>query len=226
MLLRVMVLLTMFGSPPKSSLPQAVRDDRNSVLTGLVLFFVKTTTHDRLYADCIEEISGNEKSLDALRSIEPSEVRTPPAIEGELFERLILRSPVEVVGHRYLVVLDATTWILVPDRHHAILIWNRERFQQERIDRAEDATVGADTKRECDHSNQSKAGPLNQIAYRISNVAEEVYPYSAPGGTDFSLCSFQFQALRVKPTQTEVCATHSNRRATIGSTFVALRAGK
>src|SRR6476646_2637351 len=49
-------------------------------------------------------------------------------------------------------------------------------------------------------------------------------PYSR--GTDFSLCPFQFQALRVQPPQTKVCATHSYLSATKGSTRVARRAGR
>jgi hypothetical protein len=65
------------------------------------------------------------------------------------------------------------TWILIPDGHDKILIRNRERFQQQRIDRAEDATVGADTERESQNRDGGESRSFNQVANSVSDVAEE-----------------------------------------------------
>src|ERR1051326_7460489 len=92
-----------------------MRNDRDVVFAGLVLFRGEVAAHERLHSDRIEEVRCNEKSLNALRCANAGEIHVPPAIERELIERMILRPPVEVVAHRNFVMQIATTRLFFPE---------------------------------------------------------------------------------------------------------------
>src|SRR5215203_277791 len=141
------------GIAAETSLPQTVSDDRDRVLARLIFFRVKIAAHDRFHAGGVEKVCTDEKTLDTFRSVAAGEVCTPPAIDGELFERLVLRLPIEVVGHRDFVVQDAAARQFVPDRNNAIEFGEWKRFQQKRIDSTEDRGVGADAERERNDGN-------------------------------------------------------------------------
>src|SRR5215217_3506695 len=125
------------GIAAETSLPETVSDDRDCVLARLIFFGVKIPAHDRLHADRIEKVRTDEKTLDTFRSVAAGEVCAPPAIDRELFERLVLRLPIEVVGHRDFVVQDAAARQFVPDRNDAIECGEWKRCQQKCIDGTE-----------------------------------------------------------------------------------------
>src|ERR1041385_9168188 len=112
-------------------------------------------------------------ALPAFRRVAAGEVRTPPTFEGQVFKRLALRLPVEIIRHRNFVALDTATRVLVPNRDDAIQIGKFEGLQNQRIDGAEDGAVRADAEGERDHGNRREARALDQVANRITDITEE-----------------------------------------------------
>src|SRR5262249_38481827 len=87
--------------------------------------------------------------------------------------RMVLRAPVEIVRHRDFVVFNSATGCFVPNRDYAIEIWEREGFEQQRINRAEDSAVSANTQREGDDGDRRKAGAVYEIAKAITKVTQQ-----------------------------------------------------
>src|SRR5687767_7766130 len=112
----------------EASLPETVGDDRYCVSSGLVLFFSEAAAHYRLHSSHVDEISGDEEALEALRGIDSGKVRVPPAIKREVFERLALGAPIEVVRRGHFVMEPAAKRVPVPDSHHAIDFRKSEGF--------------------------------------------------------------------------------------------------
>src|SRR5688572_4626286 len=88
------------GIAAEASLPKAVADDGDDVFPGLVIFLSKVAAQNRFYAGDVEEIRGDGEALHSFRLIVAADVRGEPDIEREVFERLSLRAPVEIIGHR------------------------------------------------------------------------------------------------------------------------------
>jgi hypothetical protein len=107
-----------------------VRDDRDAIFAGLIFVFQECPALEGFDAHHIEEICRDELTLDAFRCVAAGEVRAPPALECELFERLALRLPVEIVRHRYFVALNAPAGILVPNCNDAIKVRKIEGLQE------------------------------------------------------------------------------------------------
>src|SRR5262245_1662540 len=96
----------------------------------------------------------------------------PPSLHRELIERVVLRSPIEIIRKRNFVVLNATTRVLVPDCHHAILIGDGQRLEQQCVYGAEDGTVRADPEGESDNCNRRKPRPLQKTSDSVTKVGK------------------------------------------------------
>ena len=154
-------------------MPQTVSNDGHLVFARLVFLFRKVTAANWFDTDGVQKICCHQETLDAFRGVSASKVGTPPPIQCELFERVILRAPIKIIGQRHFVVLHTTTWRLVPNGHQAVEIWKRQRLDQKRIDRAEDCSVRANTQRQSDNGYCREARPLYQISHRVTNITEK-----------------------------------------------------
>ena len=76
-------------------------------------------------------------------AVQAGEARAPPAIETHFLEGLILRTPIEVIGHRSFVAYYPRLGC-VSDSKYAIWFRKRQRINEQRIDYAEYRTVSTD----------------------------------------------------------------------------------
>jgi hypothetical protein len=139
----------------------------------LIFLFEKRTTLERLDAEHVEEICRDESSLDALGRVATREVSAPPAFEGEMFERLALRLPVEIVRHRDFIALDTAARVLVPDCDDAIQIRKLQGLEYQSVDATKDGAVRADAQSQRDYSNRRKARTLDQVSDCIADITKE-----------------------------------------------------
>src|SRR5258706_14764763 len=68
------------------ALPQTISNDRDRIFAGLILFVAKTSAHNRLDAEGIEDICRHQKTLDAFWRIAARQISAPPSIKSESFE--------------------------------------------------------------------------------------------------------------------------------------------
>ncbi len=118
-------------------------ENGHRVFARLIFIGRKASSQRRLDSQNIQEISGDQKTLDALRCFQAGKVRAPPTIETHLLEGLILRTPIEVIGHRSFVAYYSATWLRFPDRDYAIELRKGQRLDEQCVDDAEDGAVGA-----------------------------------------------------------------------------------
>ena len=86
---------------------------------------------------------------------------------------MCLRLQIEIVSDGDFIVHDAARRQLVPDGDDAIEIGERQGFQQECVDGAEDRGVGADAERERDDGDERKGRPPQEISQCVTNIAHE-----------------------------------------------------
>src|ERR1051326_7114628 len=126
-----------------------------------------------------------------------------------MFERLSPLLPIyEIrIGHDGVVLhLIFTT----PGHDEALCVGIRQRPKQNYIDDAEDRRVRADAQRQCDDGNGREARSLQEISCSVTNITEK----RIHNHTLVKISSCRSTGLN-----------YSYRSATIGSTFVARRAG-
>src|SRR5262245_4641191 len=140
------------------------------VSARLILLFQKAPALNRLDAYNVEKICGDQVALHPFRHVAAGKIDAPPSLERELFERMPWRSPIEVVGHRDLVVWDVTARVFVPDGNDAIEIGEWQRSNNECVDAAEDGAVRADAQRQSYDSDRRKRRALYEVSDRKANV--------------------------------------------------------
>jgi hypothetical protein len=76
-------------------------------------------------------------------------------------------------------VFNTATWVLVPNRHHAILFRKWQRINQERLDGAEDRTVRADAERQRNYRNRRETRPLDDAPDCVTKIVEKGFHRSS-----------------------------------------------
>ena len=109
------------------------------------------------------------------RTLSPpsASVIDPFDVARDLLESARLLPPVLEVRGRDVVARLRVQPIVLPDRHEAAGIAERQRAQQHGVDDREDGGVGADAERERQHDDRGETGALAHQAQRIAKILEQ-----------------------------------------------------
>src|SRR5206468_9902740 len=155
------------------ALPQTVGNDRDAILPGLIFFFQKDSALEGPNTHYIEKVCRDEITLDVFRSITAGEICAPPSFQGEMFKRLVLRAPVEIIRHGNFDVLKAAARAVVPNSDDAIEIRKRQRLKQQGVHTAEDGAVSANAQRQSDDGDRGESGPLKDASDCVTKIVEK-----------------------------------------------------
>src|SRR5258707_8864143 len=88
--------------PPNSPLPQAVTDDDDCRVPGLLVFGIKQSPLCSLRAKYLEEVGGGHRQVDPFGFVGDREIRSASKDRSEMLKDSILLAPVNEVGGRNL----------------------------------------------------------------------------------------------------------------------------
>src|ERR1043165_3474347 len=113
-----------------------------------------------------------------------------------------------------------------PRHDEPVRLCIRQRPKQNCIDNAEDRSVRPDAQRQRDDGNRREARALHEISCRVTNLTQDkIHGYSLIKiSVSIRTPSACYSPFRLSTP--EACVPHSYLSATIGSTFVARRAGR
>src|SRR5947207_15877990 len=99
---------------------------------------------------------------------------------GEMFENLVVISPVKVVWQRNRIILPRSGRFV--QYHDPVRIRIRQRSKQNCVDDAKDGGVGADAERERDDRNGGEGGILDQLSKRKTKMIHNIFitPFVMP----------------------------------------------
>ena len=147
-------------------LPQLPGEDDLVVLAGLVFFWSEDPAEDGLDPEHGEEPAADHSGANRLRLAAADEVVTAEVVERHLLEDVILFLPVEVVGRGDCKPGHAGKRGLrrdVPDLDKAVGILERQRFQKNGVDHAEDGGICTDSEGQDQDGDDCESRALDQL---------------------------------------------------------------
>ena len=156
---------------PEPGLPEGVAEDHHP---GFILRH-RQAPEDRRGTECGEEIGGRRRHPDALNPLAGAQGRGKRIEEGGALQelRLLTVLQVELAGHAKFV-RHVRTGSGRGDVDQAIGVGVGERPEEDGIDHAEDAHVGADGEPERPDGDGGEPGRAPQRAGRMAEVADPV----------------------------------------------------
>ena len=142
-------------------------------LARLVFIGKKRSPQDRLHAQHIEDTGGCQNGWNALWFPIALQVQTAEREGFQMIERLILFSPVQKIRRGDGSVSAGQKGF--KDRDQALRMRVRKRFQQHRIDDAEQRGVRADAKRQGQNGHRRETGAFPKSAERETEILQHVY---------------------------------------------------
>ena len=156
--------------------------DHDRSLAWLILFRKQEPAVEGSRPEEMEQARRREQSLHPLRLVETEKRAAATLRDGHLFERSVLRPEVDVLPWRGPVLRDVDSGGSQPEHREAIGIRVGKRFQQERVDHAEDRGVRADPDRQRGDDHEGDARASSQGANGVADVLHESRHESEPPG--------------------------------------------
>ena len=141
--------------------------------TGLLIRVSKTAAPHWPDAKHVEKFAAYRESRDALRFLFVDECQSAISILRHSRETAVLFAEIEEVRVTHRLQLGRrrrAVKIDSADGNELVRRRKRERFQEDRVDHAEDRGVRADPERERENGDDGEAGVLDQLAQSVANV--------------------------------------------------------
>ena len=165
-------------------LPVFVAEKQDGSSAGLFVVRQECSSKDRLDAEEIEIIGGNNAGAHAIwiavaEQDERHGVELHQSGEGVVLVAIVLDF---VDGELYVV--DAQLFLLLAKEDQLVAIGIRKRPQQHRMDNAENGGVGADAEGEGENGDGGKAGILAHHAESVGAIVDQGFPVLARRGSE------------------------------------------
>ena len=109
-------------------------------------------------------------AMDGLDAFAEKEVCVESGPVADLFEDLVLFLPLDEVGGRDRVLLDAASGVAFPESDDAVGFGEGKGFEEDGVDDAEDGGVGADAEGEGEDGDCGEGGVFPELAERVFQV--------------------------------------------------------
>ena len=215
----------------KGALPQIVTNHHDIRRAGFR--FLRRESAAKRWRDTnrFEEIAIDSDAVHFLRFTRVGQHGPGAAVGGDRAEAAALRAEIKHVGQRLGLARIRTARSRAPDIHE--LLWMRigQRAQQHGIDDAENCAVRANAECKRRDRDNAEAGRLQQHAERVTKISHhircsvEVTQATRSGGLQTAESRRAVWKAPLLGSPTRAPEFYSYRSATIGSTFMARRAG-
>src|SRR5436190_22871121 len=174
-----------FGRAIKMGLPESITQDDFEparATARLLIRALESATHDRLYAQHVEEFAAHFDSTKTLRFLFIDQSEIEIAIRRHATEAATLVAEIEEIRIAHRTELWRRSCfgeINSANGNKLLRRGKRQRLEEDRIDHAEDGGVGADSERESQDGDESEARMLDQLAQAVANVGHHMLRISA-----------------------------------------------
>ena len=163
----------------ESARPEPMREDGHvRVLRGLVLVRPEQPARGRRHAESAEEPGIDPNCLELLGIAHAGQVDVAELHRAKILESADHLARVPEVGVRPRGLVDPALRERHPDLHQPIGVGERERFEQDRVDDAEDRRVRANAERKGYHGDNHQPGNPAEGPKPVANVLEEAHDSS------------------------------------------------
>ncbi len=138
------------------------------VLARLVLIGGKGPAQGCLDDEDIEIVRRHARTPQLDRFVSTGQGDGSAGLRGHVLEDAVVFLPVQVIQRGDTV--DPTSWRLLQHAHNAVRLCIRERFQQDRVDEAENRRIRADSDGQCQQRDDGEARALEESPKAVAQI--------------------------------------------------------
>src|SRR4029077_17619433 len=159
----------------QATLPESVAQDDYLAGAGLIVIGTEAAPEHRIHPQNIEEICGHIASSGGLRDVVGGQIEIAATVGGESVEDLgVSRKLRRVGGSKHARVNSSVYAAIFPHTHELIEVAKIVRMKQQRVDHAEDGSVGANPQGQRENRHDCKTRTFAELTQSEAKILAQV----------------------------------------------------